>query len=88
MNSTNNINMNNTIARRYTWDDIFDFAENKGFGSKELKAKDNARWIFEDKILEDTGIDINKEECPEDCIEEYIKEYGELYFDEYGTLLE
>ena len=82
MNSTSNTN-----TKRYTWDNLYDLAEDKGFGSKELNAKDNARWIFEDKILEDTGIDINSEECPEECIENDIQEYGELYFDEYGILL-
>ena len=72
----------------YTWDEIYKRAEGAACGSPELKAKDYARWNMRRVIEEDTGIDIEECEIPEEEIERYLEESGDKYlFDEYGNFL-
>ena len=73
----------------FTWDDLYDRADGKGFGTPELKAKDNARWELENIILQKTGLDVNTCEVPEDAIENFLSKQNEKYlFDENGNLMD
>lgn len=75
-------------VKLYTWDELFGLAIDKPYRSKELKAKDNARYELERIILEKTGVDINCCEVPEDAIEEFLEADTNTYvFDEDGYLL-
>ncbi len=71
----------------YTWDEIYLRAENKSFGSCELKAKDEARGQMENLIEEETGKDIRNNECPEDDIFDFIKNEATVLFDIYGNIM-
>lgn len=73
---------------KYTWDDLYNRAIGCCFGSEELVAKDNARWQMECLILDQTGVDINDCEIPEEEIEAYLERLDEeIYFDEDGNII-
>lgn len=72
-----------------TWDDIFYRAINKGFGSDELTAKDEARYQLAELIKEEAGYDIESCECPEDEIDEYLGDRKvPVFFDERGNIIQ
>lgn len=72
----------------YTWNEIFERAQNAGHLSQELKAKDNARGVLRELIKEKTGVDINECEVPEDAIDQFLELSGEEYrFDIDGNLV-
>ena len=68
----------------YTFDELYELADGSGFGDPRLDAKDNARWCMECIIKEDTGLDVNECECPEDEIFSYLETH-EIYFDKDGN---
>lgn len=73
---------------KYTWDDLYERAEGTGCGDPELRAKDNARGILTDIIKEQTGIDVDECEIPEEEIESFLEKAGREYlFDENGSLI-
>ncbi len=77
--------------RRYTWDEIYDMAIDKAFGSPELNAKDHARWMLRNRIMAEDDHDIEEDEIPEESIEQWIADYEKrtgrhVMFDEYGNL--
>ena len=74
-------------SQAYTWDELFDEAVDKGFGSPELQAKDEARWQVRCFILELEEDDIDVAECPEDEVEKYCNMY-DIRFDRNGNILE
>lgn len=80
------INSAKTVDR-FTFDDLYDLAIDRGYGDPRLTAKDNARYAVECLIQEEQGRDINECECPEDEIFDYLKDH-ELYFDEDGRLID
>lgn len=72
----------------YTWDEIYERAEDKAFGDDELSAKDKARSELEDIIKEKTGVDINSYEIPEEEIDLFLeKEINFYLFDEDGAFV-
>lgn len=70
----------------YTWDDLYERADDKCFGSPELQAKDTARWEVRNFAMEQGCNDLENEECPEDFVEDYCKKFG-ILFDEKGNIL-
>lgn len=79
--------LNGKDVNRFTFDDIYDMALDRGYGDPRLTAKDNARWEIECRIQDEQGRDINECECPEDEIFDYLEDH-ELYFDEDGYITE
>ena len=69
-----------------TWDEIYERADGKGYGSDELTAKDNARAAVRNLVLDIEDIDIEDAECPEDEVEYYAKRWH-LHFDESGNIV-
>lgn len=55
----------------YTWNEIFERANNKAYGSEELVAKDTAREHIRSVIKEYTGRDVETDESPEEIIEQF-----------------
>lgn len=75
-------------AKILTWDEIYRAAEGKTFGDRDLKVYDNARAYIEEYAMEHYGIDIEKEEIPEEAIDDFIKAHPELdRFNETGQML-
>lgn len=75
-------------AKILTWDEIYRAAEGKTFGDSDLKVYDNARSYIESYAMEHYGIDIEKEEIPEETIDDFIKVHPELdRFNESGQML-
>ena len=54
-----------------TWDEIYRRADDCGYGSDELTAKDNARWDVRNLVLEKEDYDLEEAECPEDKVDYY-----------------
>ena len=75
------------MIMEYTWDEICEMAEDKGFGDPELTAKDNARYFVdcfvEEVLLEDSP---ELDEIPEETIEDYCNEY-KIRFNERGSVM-
>lgn len=72
----------------YTWDKLYERAEGAACGEPELKAKDNARWELTQIIKEQTGMDVDKCEIPEEAIENFLKRSEKKYlFDVDGNLM-
>lgn len=70
-----------------TWEDIYNRAIDKGCGSPELRAKDEARWQITQIMLEQ-GINPDEADCPEECIEDFMNDDVRDYlFDENGNLV-
>lgn len=75
-------------AKILTWDEIYRAAEGKTFGDIDLKVYDNARSYIESYAMEHYGIDIEKEEIPEEAIDDFIKVHPEVdRFNELGQML-
>jgi len=56
--------------------------------SSELRAKDNARLLLRDIILEEDGYDIENCECAEEEIDAFLwKRENPVLFDENGNLI-
>ena len=73
----------------YTWDELFERAIDRPFLSRELKAKDHARFLLSILILEEEGYDIEECECPEDEIDVFLKmREVPVTFDEDGKFVE
>ena len=73
----------------FDWDDLYNRALDKPFGSIELTAKDEARDFFRWEILEKEGYDIEKCECPEEEIDAFIEKSSvEYLFDFKGNHIE
>ena len=69
----------------YTWDDLYERAMDKGWGDKELKAKDEA-WFQANNYAIGKGFeDAEEAEIPEEVIEDYCEQFG-LRFDENGNI--
>ena len=74
------------IKKEYTWDDLYERAMDCAFMSHELRAKDNARLLLRDIILEEDGYDIEKCECAEEEIDAFLwKRENPVLFDENGN---
>lgn len=72
----------------YTWDDLYERADDKGYGSPELTAKDEARYELRNMIMESQGYDIEECECPEEEIDCFLKGSVQKYlFDENGNFV-
>ena len=75
--------------QKYSWDDLYERAIGCACLSRELKAKDEARWELTCIIKEETGIDIDECEIPEEEIEHFLENADrEYWFDEFGSLIE
>ena len=73
----------------YTWDELYERANGKGYRSPELNAKDNARWKLTEIIKEVEGYYIDDCEIPEEEIEKFLEKSDKEYlFDENGHLKE
>lgn len=72
---------------KYTWGDIYDRADGKGYGDNELTAKDNARWNVRNLAINNGYSDLEETECPEDMVEFYCEEF-DILFDENGNIIE
>lgn len=68
-----------------TWDEIYERANDKGYGSDELTAKDQARWEVRNLVLEKERVDIEEEECPEDEVDYYTNMWN-IQFNENGNI--
>lgn len=78
-----------TIKPVFTWDDLCERADGKGFGDPELTAKDEARWEIGGYILETEGYDIEDTdvfESAEEMIGRYLEDHPKV-FDVEGHLL-
>lgn len=75
------------IIKLYTWDDIYDRADGKGYGDDELTAKDNARWNVRNLAINNGYPDLEETECPEDMVEFYCEEF-DILFNEDGNIVE
>lgn len=76
------------IKKEYTWNDIYERAMDCDFMSHELRAKDNARLLLRDLILEEDGYDIENCECAEEKIDAFLwKRENPVLFDENGNLI-
>lgn len=73
------------MITKYSWDEIFVKAIDKGFGSDELKAKDNAREQVRSLVMTAGGGDIDSDECPEESVEYYC-DVMKILFDEKGNI--
>ena len=72
----------------YTWDDLYERAEDAACGEPNLRAKDNARFVLREIIEEIKGYDIEECEIPEEEIEIFLEKADRKYlFDEYGNLV-
>ncbi|MCR5453163.1 MAG: hypothetical protein K6F00_11105 [Lachnospiraceae bacterium] len=69
-----------------TWDEIYANAENCGYGSDELTAKDNARWEVGNLVYKKIGVDIEEEECPEEEVDDYVERW-DIKFDKEGHIV-
>lgn len=74
------------VQETYTWEELYDRADNCGYGSDELTAKDNARWNIECFASDVDNYKIEDAECPEDEIFAYAEMY-DFRFDKDGNLL-
>lgn len=73
---------------KLSWDDIFWRANDCGYGSDELKAKDEARYQLTCLINDECGYDIEECECPEDEIDLFLGNRDTpVFFDEYGNIV-
>jgi len=77
--------------KRYTWDDLYEMADDKPCGSAELKAKDKARHQIRCRIMDSAMHDIEDDECPEDSIDDWLRfgyeQFGRhLMFDDAGNI--
>ena len=76
------------IKAEYTWDELYERAIDCACMSPELRAKDHARFLLRDIILEEVGYDIEKCECPEEEIDTFLwKRDNAVLFDENGCLI-
>ena len=66
------------------WNDLYERAMDKGYGDKELRAKDEARGQI-CEIAKAMKIDLEAEEIPEDAIEDFC-DLHRVEFDEYGNI--
>lgn len=72
----------------YTWDELYERADGKGFGDPELKAKDEARYELAEEIKRKCSYDIEECEIPEEEIEYFLeKNKCEYLFDEAGSIV-
>lgn len=69
-----------------TWDDIYERAEGTGFGSYELKSKDEARFQVAEAMRELGYPDPEKEEIPEECIDDFCNKL-KMEFDITGNII-
>ena len=67
----------------YTWPELYALALYTTTLSPELKAKDYAHAAIREEILQETGHDIDEDECPEDFVEDWCAE-RECIFDVAG----
>ncbi len=70
---------------RMTWDEIYERAEETGYGDPRLKAKDEARYQVGQLVLEKEGIDIEEAEVPEEEVDYYAGLWN-IRFDENGNI--
>lgn len=70
----------------YTWNEIFERANNKAYGSEELVVKDTAREHMRSVIKEYTGRDVETDESPEEIIEQFTLNIKVL-FDIRGNIV-
>lgn len=68
-----------------TWDEIYERAEDCGYGSEELDAKDEARYQVQQLVLEKENVDIEEAECPEEEVDYYTGLWN-IRFDENGNI--
>lgn len=66
------------------WNDLYERAMDKGYGDKELRAKDEARGQI-CEIAKAMKIDLEAEEIPEDAIEDFC-DLHRVEFDENGNI--
>ena len=70
-----------------TWDEIYQRAEDKPYGSDELDAKDEARYEVQQFVLEQENYDLETAEIPEEEVDYYCEKY-DIFFDEQGHIIE
>ena len=68
-----------------TWDEIYERAEDCGYRSEELDAKDEARYQVQQLVLEKENVDIEEAECPEEEVDYYTGLWN-IRFDENGNI--
>ena len=72
----------------HTWNDLYERADDKGYGSAELTAKDEARWQLQEIIFLKEKVDIEEYECPEEAIDTFLwKSDDEYWFDVNGNFI-
>lgn len=75
----------------YSWDEIYERAEDTGCGFPELAAKDEARHQLGVLILEEKGVDVENAELfdsAEEEIDNFLKTRAKnVWFDEYGNII-
>ena len=69
----------------YTWDDLYERAEDTPCGDPRLKAKDEARYQANNYAMDKGYKDAEEAEIPEEVIEDYCEQFG-LRFDENGNI--
>ena len=76
------------IKSEYTWDDLYERAIECAFMSPELRAKDNARSLLRELVLEEEDCDIEQCECAEEEIDSFLwKRERPVLFDENGSII-
>jgi len=76
------------IKKEYTWDELYERAIDCACMSSELRAKDHAKFLLRDIILEEAGYDIEQCECAEEEIDTFLwKRDNPVLFDENGYLV-
>lgn len=78
----------NELKNEYTWDELYERAIDCACMSPELRAKDQARYVLRDVILEEDGYDIEQCECAEEEIDTFLwKRETPVLFDENGNIV-
>jgi len=72
--------------KTYTWDELYERAEDKPCMSPELKAKDEARYEVRNLILDLNGPDLENTEIPEEQIDDYCKSF-DIRFNGNGSIV-
>lgn len=72
---------------KYTWDEIYERAENKACFEPELRVKDEARWQVRNYAIELGYEDLEEAEIPEERVEDYCNMFG-ILFDEKGNIVD
>ena len=74
------------MEETYSWDDLYERADDKPHLSPELRAKDEARYQINEYAKSMGEEDAEKYDCPEERIDFYALKY-DLRFDDRGNII-